>query len=408
VACYGWVDSDSGSGPTANYLLLQELTRRGINVSLFGNPDHVRPPEGMPPERFRYLASRPRGFAQLVESLPETLSWALKRLCAPAVNASLRRTYQPSAQQQHAHAPYDVLLSFLTISPFQVPGVPTVTWLQGPLSTELDAIRRLRSQIVAASGWPFYLALVGLYRYSQPFLRRALRSSTRVVVGSDWSRDALITEGFDPARVHAVPHCVDLDEFRPDEKNGRVNWGEPVILSLGRLDPRKRLDLLLDAFRLVVHEYPGAKLRIVGRPGYARGQLQLIEQSPVRNQILYEQHLPRQEVPELLRGAAVLVQASENENFGTSVAEALACGTPVAVGPSNGTTQYINSTSRVFDSYTPESVARGIISAMRIREQGEAEVRRQTRAAAERWFSPPTVADRLTEVMEAAIAEGRD
>jgi glycosyltransferase involved in cell wall biosynthesis len=39
--------------------------------------------------------------------------------------------------------------------------------------------------------------------------------------------------------------------------------------------------------------------------------------------------VPRAQVPGLLRGAAVVVQTSENEDFGSAVAEALACGTPV-------------------------------------------------------------------------------
>ena len=60
-----------------------------------------------------------------------------------------------------------------------------------------------------------------------------------------------------------------------------------------------------------------------------------------------------QEVPALLREATVLVQTSENENFGSSVAEALACGTPVVVGPSNGTADYIDEHSMIFGDYEP-------------------------------------------------------
>ncbi len=42
--------------------------------------------------------------------------------------------------------------------------------------------------------------------------------------------------------------------------------------------------------------------------------------------------VPREAVPDLIRQATAVVQVSENENFGSSIAEALACGVPVVAG----------------------------------------------------------------------------
>lgn len=408
VACYGWVDEGGGSLASGHYLLLRELTRRGVSVDLFAERGHVPQPTGLPRERFRYLGFEPPLLVRLVRRLPKAAAWALERLCLPAVNFSWRRTYQPTAEEMHSEAPYDVILALGTTSQFELSGVPTVTWMQGAPSTELDAIRRLRGQIVAASGWRFYLALVAIYRYSEPIRRRALRSSDRIVVGSDWSRRASIDQGFDSTRVDAVPYGIDLDLFRPANDGPEVDWSKPRIVALGRLDPRKRLDLLLETFHLVILEHPGATLQIVGRPGYTPRQLDLIQRFPVGGKVSYEPHLPHEQVPRLLQGSTVLVQPSENENFGSSVAEALACGTPVVVGPSNGTAQYIDQTSQVFESYTPEAVARAISTVIRTGEHQADDVRRGARAAATRWFEPSAVADRLIAIMEAAIAEARE
>jgi len=195
---------------------------------------------------------------------------------------------------------------------------------------------------------------------------------------------------------------VDPGSLQP-EPEAEPDTERPLLLSLGRLDPRKRLDLLLDAFALVLEAVPGARLRIVGRPGSAPRQLSLLERFPRRDAVEYRPAVPRPEVPALLREASVLVQASENENFGSSVAEALACGTPVVLGPTNGTADYIDSTSEVFGAYEPSDVADSILAVLERRRERPDEVRASTRAVAKRWFAAPAVADRLLEIIGEAI-----
>lgn len=408
LACSGFVDAASESQIAGNYLLLRELTRRGISVDLFADRGRVPPPPGLPLESFRYLGFAPPLLQRLLDRPPERVSWVLGRMCLPAVYASWQRTYQPAAESSHAAAPYDALLVLATTArPFTLSGVPTVTQPQGGLASEQEAIRRLRRQIVAARGWPFYLALVAAYRYGDLVQRRVLRSSERIVVGSDWSRETYIAGGFDPTRVHAVSYAVDLELFRPGEGRPTVKSTGPLIVAVGRLDPRKRLDLLLEAFRLVLRGRPDATLRIVGQPGYTPKHLSSIERFSPRDRVRYEPQIPREQVPRVLQGATVLVQTSENENWGASVAEALACGTPVVVGPSNGTAQYVDPTSQIFASYTPEAVASATLKAIRTRERHPEDVRKSTRAAAEKWFSPPAVADRTIEILEEAIREAR-
>src|SRR5439155_6455459 len=116
----------------------------------------------------------------------------------------------------------------------------------------------------------------------------------------------------------ALPYPIDLDAFCPDDMQPDLE--APIILSLGRLDPRKRLDLLLEAFAELRATLPTARLRIVGRQGHIPGELSLLEGFALRDAVDYQPAVPRGQVPRLLREAAVLVQPSENENFGSAVA----------------------------------------------------------------------------------------
>ena len=295
------------------------------------------------------------------------------------------------------------MLTLGTTRVLTLPDAPNVTWLQAPFHTELEAIRRLRRQVVSVSGRLFYALAVANYKYRTAY---QATPSEHLIVGSRWSRNAIVAEGMPAERTHAVPYPVDLEVFHPDRVE-EPDPERPVLLALGRLEPRKRLDLLLDAFALVLEEVPAARLRIIGRPGYAPRQLQLLERFPRRDAVEYQPAVPRTEVPALLRGATVVVQTSENENFGSSVAEALACGTPVVVGPSNGTADYADATSDVFGEYEPRPVADSMLSVIKTRRERPGEVRESTRAAADRWFAAPAVAGRLLDIVGEAIGTRR-
>jgi glycosyltransferase involved in cell wall biosynthesis len=396
------VSENAGSVASAGFLTLRELLHRGVHIDLFAHREHVPCPNGLVGNGFRYVGLEQPGLLNAVDTLPPRLVTGIRWLFSPAVAAAWRRAYRPAVEAEHRRAPYDAVFSLGTPPAFTIPGVPTVAWLQAPLHTELDAIRRLRRQIATLSGRRFYLALVTFYRYTLVVGRRTLGSCDHLILPSEWSRRAVVSTGISAQKVHAVPYPIDLNLFQPDPGRN-VDWDRPVLLSLGRLDPRKRVDLLLESFGLVREAVPGALLRVVGRPGYAPNQLSLIDRSAHRKQIEYRVAAPREEVPSLLNEAALLIQPSENENFGSAPAEALACGVPVVVGSSNGMADYVDVNSTVFETYTPESVARAILATLEARRERPDEVRRSSRESAERWFAAPAVAERLLEVVDATI-----
>jgi glycosyltransferase involved in cell wall biosynthesis len=394
------VDEHAGSLASANHLVLGELLRRGVGIDFYANRRHVAAPAGLGGEGFRYVGVDPPGLAGAVPDV-RGVSWPL----TPVVRRGWRRQYGRVAAREHAAAPYDALVCLSTPPAFTISGVPTVAWLQGPLQTELEAIRRLRRQIMGTSGRPFYAALTAYYRADALLDRSVLRDCDRVICGSRWAQAQVARGGYPADRISALPYPVDLHAFRPP-KGGR-EAGPPTLLSLGRLDPRKRLDLLLAAFALVLDEVPDARLRIVGRPGYAPRQLSLLDGFVRRDRVEYSPAVPRSEVVPLLQQAMVLVQPSENENFGSAVAEALACGTPVVVGPSNGTADYVDGHSRVFPDYAPEAVSAAVVETIASVRSRPVEVTASARSAAERWLSTSSVVDGLLEVVDGAVGDHR-
>jgi glycosyltransferase involved in cell wall biosynthesis len=144
-------------------------------------------------------------------------------------------------------------------------------------------------------------------------------------------------------------------------------------------------------------------LVVAGRPGVVPEIAGILDDADLAIGVTYLQSVPREEVPGLFRTSDILVETSESENFGSAVAEALACGIPVVVGPSNGTADYIDPGSAVFDSYTPESVARSILDVLERNGKEGLASRESRRIFAMHLLSPESVSARFEELLGTVV-----
>jgi glycosyltransferase involved in cell wall biosynthesis len=108
-----------------------------------------------------------------------------------------------------------------------------------------------------------------------------------------------------------------------------------VIRFLGKLTPRKRLDVLARAFALLAR--PDARLVIAGNDmGYGPELDQIIASLNIGDRTLRPGLLTGRDRLEALADANVLVYPSKDEIFGLVPIEAILCGTPVVVADDSG------------------------------------------------------------------------
>ena len=164
---------------------------------------------------------------------------------------------------------------------------------------------------------------------------RALRRAGAVCTVSETVRGELLEAyGFlDSSRVVVTPNGVAphfFDAVAPSAAR-RSELGLPAdyVLALGTLEPRKGLDVLLEAWRLLLDRAPDLPpLLLVGQAGWGEAlRTAGLPEGAVR---LYGYAAP-EVVPELLAGARLLAFPSRYEGFGLPPLEALAAGTPAVV-----------------------------------------------------------------------------
>ncbi len=103
------------------------------------------------------------------------------------------------------------------------------------------------------------------------------------------------------------------------------------ILFLGTLEPRKNLDVLLDAYASLARDSRRIPRLVIagGASPDAQPWLDRISSEPLKDHILYKGYVADEEREALYAGASVLVLPSLDEGFGLPVLEAMSAGVPV-------------------------------------------------------------------------------
>lgn len=145
--------------------------------------------------------------------------------------------------------------------------------------------------------------------------------------------------GVDAARIHVIPNGIRPEEFADLPRRGAfraaLNLGDgPLIVFVGKITPRKGVDVLLRALALLP---PSVRLVVAGNF--------MMPQRPFRRLVKGLQLGDRVRFPGLLLGAQrnsayvdadVVAYPSSDEIFGLVAAEALMCGAPVVVCDDSG------------------------------------------------------------------------
>lgn len=198
--------------------------------------------------------------------------------------------------------------------------------------------------LATAHGWTGHSARERRLYY--PGDRLILSRFPRVIAVSGEIRSALIAAGADPRRVTVVLNGIDETMFRRDARQvgpARRQLGvapdDYVIGAVGRLEPQKRFDLLIEAFADLHRQRPNLRLVIAGE-GSCRPMLEALV---ARLQVEGACRLLGQygDVPRLHHALDLLVQSSTYEGTPNVVLEAMALETPVVATDAGGTAELV-------------------------------------------------------------------
>jgi len=153
IAATGFVEAAAGSVASANALLLNGLLERGHSIGFFSKPSFVDPRKAIGDRanfRFHDCTNRgPDSLRRQTQHIP-LLRFLTERFDARTYNRLLvQRMRQANTQ---AEGGYDIILWLGDYAHGAVPGVPTVSFAQGPPGTDARSILRHKREIRALAG----------------------------------------------------------------------------------------------------------------------------------------------------------------------------------------------------------------------------------------------------------------
>ncbi len=355
----------------------------------------------------RELSGRPTGVGRYLDGLLQ--SWA----------------DTPAAQRHHwtfyAHAPVSVPPQWAEHVQ-RLDGSGGSAWEQLTLAR---AVNRQRPDVFFAPGYTAPLTVaaplvvtihdVSFFAHREWF---AFREGTRRRLLTAWSARrarTVITDshfskveigahiGIDAARIQVIP----LGIRRPASPIADAGSGrDPIVLFVGSIFARRRVDRLIEAFDAVAERVPDATLEIVGENRTVAPRLdldRLRRRCRHADRIFIRSYVDDQALAALYARASVFAFLSEYEGFGFTPLEALAAGVAPVVLDTPIARETCGAAARYVAPDAPAAQAADAIAGLLTDAALRRELLQHADAVLRRFDWTRTAADTLQVLEEAAI-----
>jgi glycosyltransferase involved in cell wall biosynthesis len=209
-------------------------------------------------------------------------------------------------------------------------------------------------------------------------MRRAYQNADAIIAISSAVKGWLDQElGISTNKIKVIHYGIEADQFAPGLKLDQLGEDQQkdrfVIGTIGRLEPGKGFDCLIDAMRIVCKRVPNASLLIAGHDpwGYSKHLRANITALNLEERVQLVGF--KDNVPSFLRTLQVFAFASRSEGFGQVVIEAMAAGVPVVVSRIPPLTEIVKDgeTGLLVELDRPERFARAIAWLLMHRKEAE-------------------------------------
>ncbi|NJO53386.1 MAG: glycosyltransferase [Leptolyngbyaceae cyanobacterium RM2_2_4] len=209
-------------------------------------------------------------------------------------------------------------------------------------------------------------------RFYLHFIERALIKKCRAIQALTQSEADYVIK----AKLHnttvVIPNGVNMQEFetsiRSDffEKSFPEVCGNKIILFLGRIDPKKGLDLLAGAFARVRHQFPQSRLVIAGPDSinFLPVAKSFFLEAKCLDAVIFTGMLTGQDKLSALASSDIFVLPSYSEGFSMSILEGMASGLPCIITTGCDFPEAATAQAALVTDINAESIASALIGCL--------------------------------------------
>jgi glycosyltransferase involved in cell wall biosynthesis len=193
------------------------------------------------------------------------------------------------------------------------------------------------------------------------------RADITIADSETTARDLRDVLGAPASRVRVIPLGVEPRFFGPHDPERvaavRAKHGLPqeYVASIGTIQPRKNLDVVLDAVDLLAARGRDAPpLVVAGRTGWMSDDV--VRRAKSSPRVIHLGEVPEDDLPSLYAGARVFLSPSSYEGFGLAVAEAMAAGVAVVGGAGSASDEVVGDAGVLVPPRSVEALADAVES----------------------------------------------
>ena len=263
-----------------------------------------------------------------------------------------------------------------------------------------------------------YLAGFKLKIYSK-LIRMNLNLADGIICGNQKSQEIMkmFTNHDLVSKTLVCPLSgVDVERFHPGiESDWRDKLGikmeERMVLFYGALDTRKGLEILVDAFKLLIDKnaISNTRLVLVGTGPEKQNLESKIKNLELNDKITILDWLPNDQLPALLNVVDVFVypsvpQGGWEEQFGYAMAEASACGVPVVATRTGSIDEVVvhEKSGLLVQASNPEELSKALFRIISDENMAK-EMGKFGREYVVTNFSHPVIAEKIAKFLEGFV-----
>ena len=261
------------------------------------------------------------------------------------------------------------------------------------------------------------LAIPGKIPIVKSLLANTLKKASLVICAGNYPAEEAERTAKQSLPLAIIPPGVDIERFRPAvslekdkiRKDFEIPNTSPVILTLTRLVPRKGIDVLIEAVKILKKDHPDLLL-LIGGTGRDLQRLKDLAKDLEKN-IRFLGEISDEVLPELYRASDIFCMPCrsrwgglEQEGFGIVFLEAAASGIPQIAGKSGGSADAVsnNETGLIINNpKDPRQLAKSIETLLEDSEKLE-RMGLNARKRAQNYFSYDELSKSLIDALDSA------
>lgn len=232
--------------------------------------------------------------------------------------------------------------------------LPVVNTVKYRVSTIHDIVFRTIPELVDDS----------LRDYLDHWTEHAAKVADKIITVSEYSKNEIVKYyKISPDKISVIyngiaPEFTKASTEKIEAVRKKYKIPETFVFYLGSIEPKKNIDLLFDAYRILPQNLKTTCPLVLagGRGGKSYDLESAVRKRNLQKQIMLLGYVDDLDVVPLLSAASVFVYPSRYEGFGLPPLEAMACKTPAIVSNASCLPEVVGDAALIADANSPEDL----------------------------------------------------